>query len=105
MEMNTQIIEIVALLREAGPWSDEFQSIRTPLSNLLERLSKETLARSLVSKELNALLDALGGMEWSSYEPLETWIINAEKELANFGIHDGKKRAIEVGLVRLMRAL
>jgi hypothetical protein len=44
-------------------------------------------------------------MEWVAYEPLETWIINAQKELANFGIHDGKKRAIEAGLVRLMRAL
>ena len=103
--MNSQITEVVALLREAGPWSDEFDSIRVPLSNLLERLGSETLARSLVSQQLNELVNALGGMEWVAYEPLETWIINAQKELANFGIHDGKKRAIEAGLVRLMRAL
>lgn len=100
-----RISEIVALLRESGPWSDEFDSIRLPLANLLAQLGHEKLARTRVNAEVDQLLDALEGMEWAAYEPLETWIINSERILNSMGINDGKSAAIRAGIGRLMRSL
>ena len=101
----SRITEVVALLRESGPWSDEFDTVRLPLANLLNQLEHEKLARSRVSVEVDKLLDALEGLEWSAYEPLETWIMNSERTLNSIGITDGKSAAIRAGIARLMRAL
>lgn len=102
MTINSRITEAVALLRAPGPWSDDFDSIREPLADVLEVF----ISGYNEDDKLGALLDALEGNDWRpKAEALHTWLMDANREFIEIGFGDPKRDAIEQGLKRLMRGL
>lgn len=103
--MDKKLAEATALLLDRNlVWSDDFETIRVPLANLLER--HRFTASHFFDDELNELLTALGG---DSIPPkidhLGAWADQARKELAIIQEASDKSAYLASALARLFAVL
>jgi len=79
--MDNELRAAISLLRSDLIWSDDFESIRLPLANLLETL-RRTPSRQF-DDTLAELCTALeGGNVPATRDPMELWVADASKQLA-----------------------
>lgn len=105
--MNEKLKEAVALLDDAHLiWSDDFEQIRLPLSDLLERI------RQSGSKEFDDELDTLLGQllqvehtELDSDDPLLQWIESASRQLGIVEYAASRSERTAAAFKRLFRSI
>lgn len=105
--MRNKLEEAIALLDDKHlVWSDDFESIRLPLSDLLERLrlseSKE------FDDEIDTLLHALLQIEYTdeiANEPLLQWLDSASRQLEIVEYTASRSERTAAALKRLFRSI
>jgi len=103
---ETRVREAVALLRDKHlEWSDDFESIRVPLANLLERIAPllthqfDEPVEELVSSLLNE------PHEVTELDALEQWIVDAANQLGYFELTARRSKTFRDALRRMFTQL
>lgn len=101
-----RVNEAIAILRDKHlEWSDDFESIRLALADLLEAMSKHG------TREFDDVLFALttqllnDEVKTSTLDPLEEWIVNAARHLGYFELTSRRSNTFKNAVRRLFDVL
>lgn len=98
------LTEAVALLRDENlVWSDDFESIRRPLAELLTRIGQTPSHQfdEPVDEIVLALVEPLNNVP----EPLEQWMLDASRQLGIYQQVAGKSETTRNALKKLFKLL
>jgi len=77
--MDNELRAAIGLLRSDLIWSDDFESIRKPLADLLEAIRRTPTKQ--FDDHLVELLRALEGGDVPARDPMELWVASGSKQL------------------------
>lgn len=108
--MNEKLKEAIALLDDAHlVWSDDFEQIRLPLSDLLERIRQlDNLGICDFDDELDTLLAKLLQVEYTdpgADDPLIQWIESATRQLGIVEYAASRSERTAAAFKRLFRSI
>lgn len=105
--MKQKLQEAIALLDDKHlVWSDDFETIRLPLSDLLERLRQSETTD--FDDELDTLLHALLQIEYTdpvNTDPLLQWLDSATRQLQIVEYTASRSERTAAALKRLFRSI
>lgn len=105
--MNEKLKEAVALLDDAHlVWSDDFEQIRLPLSDLLERIRQS--GSQEFDDELDTLLAQLLQIEYTdpdADDPLMQWLESATRQLGIVEYAASRSERTAAAFKRLFRSI
>ena len=95
--------DALKLLRDDNlVWSEEFDAIRKPLADLLERISQSPSHQ--FDAQVDAILQALTTDQHIS-DPMEAWLIDAARQLGYLEDISSRSDNFKNAIKRLFRAL